>query len=107
MSYFKWADDGFIQCDESALQNGDKYKLIHDSGAIVISYYHEHSEQIPTIITIEKEWVNSELSRTDELAKLLDYPHKDDLYAYRQELRDYIFDGNRPEPRLTQNGALI
>ncbi len=37
--------------------------------------------------TLERQWRDSELLRTDELVKLPDYPV--DLLPYRQLLRDY------------------
>ena len=42
---------------------------------------------IPTKADAEREWRDSELSRTDELVKLPDYPV--DLLPYRAELRNY------------------
>ena len=49
--------------------------------------------------TIERQWRDAELLRTDELVKLPDYPV--DLLPYRVELRDYpdqpgFPDGERP-----------
>lgn len=41
----------------------------------------------PTKEDIERQWRDSELSRTDELVKLPDYPV--DLLTYRAALRDY------------------
>lgn len=37
----------------------------------------------------EKKWRDSELLKTDELAKLPDFPKSVELLQYRQELRDY------------------
>lgn len=39
--------------------------------------------------TEEKAWRDSELLKTDELAKLPDFPKSVELLQYRQELRDY------------------
>lgn len=37
----------------------------------------------------ERAWRNDELTRTDALMLLSDYPYKEALSAYRQELRDW------------------
>jgi len=42
---------------------------------------------VPTKEDLEREWRDSELSRTDGLVKLPDYPN--DLLTYRALLRDY------------------
>lgn len=48
-----------------------------------------HIEPIPKEVT-EREWRDSELTRTDKLVILPDYPRNGtDLIAYRQALADY------------------
>lgn len=50
---------------------------------------------IPTKADNERYWRDLELSRTDELVKLPDYPV--DLLPYRVELRDYPAQSDFPD----------
>lgn len=50
---------------------------------------------------IAKDWRNSELSRTDLLALLSDYPNKEQLLQYRQALRDWPDTPDFPDTRPT------
>ena len=46
-------------------------------------------EEVAITAEEAREWRDSELFRTDSLMLLDDYPQKDGLTAYRQELRDW------------------
>jgi len=48
-----------------------------------------------------KEWRDSELSNTDSLMLLSDYPYKEQLTAYRQALRDWPSTPEFPNTRPT------
>ena len=48
-----------------------------------------------------RKWRDGELFRTDSLMLLDDYPQKDGLTAYRQELRDWPSTGDFPDTRPT------
>ena len=58
-------------------------------------------EQASDNAAFEISWRNSELTRTDTLALLPDYPNTEALFAYRQALRDWPstvdFPDTRPE----------
>lgn len=58
----------------------------------------EFFSAIETLKTREREWRDSELSRTDLLIILDDYPKKIELTAYRSSLREY------PESKDFPNG---
>jgi hypothetical protein len=60
--------------------------------------------KVKNIIASEQYWVNSELKRTDILVILPDYPYTSELITYRQELRDYDLEGNRPVNPTTISG---
>jgi hypothetical protein len=47
----------------------------------------------------EIEWRDSELTRTDSLILLPDYPYKEQLTAYRQALRDWPSAPGFPDTR--------
>jgi hypothetical protein len=61
----------------------------------------------PTAEQLEKQWRNSELSRTDAYIVLPDFPYSTELTEYRQSLRDYAFDGVRPAVPLNNNSKAI
>lgn len=61
----------------------------------------------PSVEQLEKQWRDSELSRTDAYIVLPDFPYSTELAEYRQELRDYAFDGNRPAVPMNDNGKAI
>lgn len=65
------------------------------------------SSLAPTIYQLEKQWRNDELHRTDAYIVLPDFPYSTALATYRQELRDYSFDGNRPALPVNSNGKPI
>lgn len=59
-------------------------------------------EPVKTKEEEEIEWRNSELARTDVLMAASDYPYKEQLTVYRQELRDWPSTEDFPETRPTQ-----
>lgn len=61
----------------------------------------------PTAEQLEKQWRDSELSRTDAYIVLPDFPYSTELAEYRQLLRDYDFSGERPDLPLTPTGKPI
>lgn len=46
-----------------------------------------------------REWRDTELFRTDSLMLLSDYPYKEQLTAYRQELRDWPSTADFPDTK--------
>ena len=55
-----------------------------------------------TQVTIDaREWRDSELQETDVFIILPDYPNKDNLTAYRQELRDWPSTADFPDTKPT------
>ena len=61
------------------------------------------SEEVVLLMKAQEErmWRNTELERTDLLLLLPDHPDKDNLIAYRQELRDWPSTGDFPDTRPT------
>lgn len=53
----------------------------------------------------ERAWRDAELARTDALILLSDYPYKDALTAYRQELRDWPSQDGWPDLDRPTMGA--
>lgn len=55
----------------------------------------------PSLEFVAKQWRDSELTRTDSLVDLSDYPYKEAMVTYRQVLRDWTdsedFPAVRPE----------
>ena len=87
-------------------QEGDWVKYVYDSGSVVEKQY--HAPPSPETIeemerqqkhAIAKEWRDSELSRTDSLMLLPDYPYKEQLTTYRQALRDWPSTTDFPDTR--------
>jgi len=73
----------WVDCTEEDLAVGDIYRIpVGDGGWQQQTYTAEPDKSV-----IERQWRDSELSRTDKLIILPDYPI--DLRAYRMELRDY------------------
>lgn len=107
MNIIAWDKDTNAAIEPSRLPVDGELAKFTNGNFIEFKTWYEPVVEVVDTEAIEMDWAMSELSRTDELAKLLDYPHKDKLYEYRQELRDYAFDGNRPSQRLTPKGALI
>ena len=48
-----------------------------------------------------REWRDSELSSTDNVAQTPDYPNRDAILVYRQELRDWPSTENFPDTKPT------
>lgn len=48
-----------------------------------------------------REWRDSELSSTDRIAQTPDYPNRDAILVYRQELRDWPTTGDFPNTKPT------
>ena len=61
----------------------------------------EDSEEEEPLPQEPREWRDQELARTDVLILLPDHPDKDNLTAYRQELRDWPSTGDFPDTRPT------
>jgi hypothetical protein len=51
--------------------------------------------------TEAREWRDSELSSTDTVAQTPDYPNRDAILVYRQELRDWPTTGDFPNTKPT------
>lgn len=60
-----------------------------------------------TLIRLEKEWVRSELIRTNPFVDLSDYDYKTELTAYRALLKAYDGLGDRPEVPRTKSGDTL
>ena len=95
-----------ISRPEQPPQEGDWVKYITDSGKTVEKQYHDpfpqevlDAERLERKIEAERHWRNEELSRTDLLMTLPDYPYKEQLTAYRQALRDWTATENFPDTR--------
>lgn len=95
-----------ISRPEQSPQEGDWVQYITDSGKIVEKQYHDlfpqdvlDAERLERKIEAERRWRNEELSRTDSLMILPDYPQKEALTVYRQELRDWPSTDQFPDTR--------
>ena len=91
----KLIDGVWVDCTEEDLIVGDVYRITVGNGGWQQQTYTAGLDKS----TIERQWRDSELLRTDEFVKLPDYPI--DLLPYRMELRNYPtkFDfpnGDRP-----------
>lgn len=71
------ADESFVKANFSS------YKLL--------PYFRSPKKEI--------EWRNTQLKETDSLMLVSDYPHKEQLKAYRQALRDWPSTEDFPETR--------
>jgi len=81
------------------------YRWYHNSSPT--SGWHTWNPVIIDTVQEEQDWVFSELARTDKYMALSDYPHKETLTLYREELRAYTYDGNRPAAPTTPKGTPI
>jgi hypothetical protein len=92
-----------------------KYKILDSNGIVLntiiasekfvkASYpnYELVVENNDAIKRVEEiEWRDSELTKTDSLILLPDYPYKEQLTAYRQALRDWPATEDFPDTRPT------
>jgi hypothetical protein len=92
-----------------------KYKILDSNGIVLntiiasekfvkasYSNYELVVENNDAIKRVEEiEWRDSELTRTDSLILLSDYPYKEQLTAYRQALRDWPSTTDFPDTRPT------
>jgi len=80
---------------------GDFVEYTYENGNIIRNYYHEtvdvSEEEIQT--QIAKSWRDSELRSTDNVAQTPDYPNRDAILVYRQELRDWPSTDAFPETK--------
>ena len=53
----------------------------------------------PTAEETARQWRNSELSATDEAAKIPDWPNRENILVYRQDLRDWPSTQDFPDTR--------
>jgi hypothetical protein len=83
-------------------KHGELYRDYRNEKNYVESYWSEPDPQ-----ETEKQWRNSELTRTDDYMMLPDFPYSTELAGYRQLLRDYDFSGERPSLPLTPTGKPI
>ena len=72
----------WINCAVEDLTVGDTYRISVGGGGWQQQVHNPESNE-----SIERQWRDSELLRTDEIVKLPDYPV--DLLSYRTELRNY------------------
>lgn len=101
-----------ISRPEQSPQEGDWVQYITDSGKIIEKQYHDpfsqdvlDAERLERKIEAERRWRNEELSRTDSLALLPDYPYKEQLLSYRQALRDWPNTTDFPDTRPVMAGV--
>jgi len=99
MSYLVLVGDSWVEVDKP--EHGQRF-VGQVNGVMVESFWNE-----PDSSAVEKQWRDSELSRTDAYIVLPDFPYSAELAEYRQDLRDYEFDGNRPVVPLNGNGKAI
>ena len=55
----------------------------------------------PTAEETARQWRDSELSSTDEAAKIPDWPNRPNILVYRQDLRDWPSTQNFPDTKPT------
>jgi len=67
--------------------NMDLLQHTYNNGTVIKKHF--IVEKIITKTTIARQWRDSELSSTDNVAQISDYPNRDAILAYRQELRDW------------------
>jgi len=68
--------------------NLDTMRYHYSDGCIIEKQIHINAEQDSSEAGA-KHWRNSELTSTDNVAQTPDYPNRDAILAYRQELRDW------------------
>lgn len=64
-------------------------KIVGSAQFVEENYDHYNFVLLPNNPSDAREWRDEELAKTDELAKLPDYPHQAILLEYRQALRDW------------------
>lgn len=93
-------------CKEGdTLEVGIRYRKYNTSGGFL-----EFTHNGPSVlkdIYVENQWVREELTRTDTLIMLPDYPYVEKLIAYREELRYYNGVTDRPVTPTTNSGEAI
>jgi hypothetical protein len=88
--------------DGYALQYGEMLYSEYDVSVLGKTYDPSTGEFAYTQAQIEdqaREWRDAELKRTDSIMLLPDYPQKEALTAYRQELRDWPGTDQFPDTR--------
>lgn len=75
----------------------DLLQHTYNNGTIIKKYFIVE-ETIPETTTA-RQWRDSELSSTDNVAQTPDYPNRDAILAYRQELRDWPSTDAFPETK--------
>jgi len=86
------------------------FKILNSNGELLnriisnetfVSENFEHYELERSLIDeeMEKQWRNKQLSESDNLMLLSDYPYKAELEQYRQTLRDWPNTEDFPENR--------
>lgn len=92
----KQVKDGYV------LEANESFSDTYDDSIVGKTYVPETDEYVFTQAQIEeqaREWRNVELSKTDVLATLPDYPYTEQLTVYRQALRDWPATENFPDTR--------
>ena len=82
--------------------DGNTINRISASLEFVQTYYEHYEEDFSHLVIEAKEWRNSELSRTDLLMLVSDYPYKESLVVYRAALRDWPSTEDFPVVRPVQ-----
>lgn len=88
-------------------QHKDFLQYTYENGLVVKKHYidqsiieQEHSLKLQEELELEaKQWRDSELSSTDNVAQTPDYPNRDAILVYRQELRDWPSTDAFPETK--------
>ena len=91
--------DGVWVAFDGDMVVGQRYRKYNSAGG-----YAEFTYSVVDSSTVELEWVNGELSRTDLLMLLPDYPYTEEISEYRRQLREYDLTGDRPVTPSTESG---
>ena len=88
-------------------KEGDIIKETYSDGSFVKKQYHPKEEaSVPSeseIVEMDaKEWRNSELTSTDYIVPLTDFPNYSSWITYRQQLRDWPSTDDFPDIKPTQ-----
>jgi len=88
-------------------QEGDIIKETYSDGSFVKKQYHPKEEASvlseSEIVEMDaKKWRNSELTSTDYIVPLTDFPNYSSWITYRQQLRDWPSTDDFPDIKPTQ-----
>ena len=82
--------------------HGDLLRYVYDNGTTLEKTHHDPMPTTEEIEAEAREWRDSELSSTDNVAQTPDYPNRDALLTYRQELRDWPSTDTFPDTKPTK-----